>query len=45
MKIKDPVLISKTVSAIYSVDVDGTKLKLHIGTTWMTKAKGDGITT
>lgn len=27
-KIKDPVLVSKTVSAVYSVDVDGTKIEV-----------------
>jgi hypothetical protein len=27
-KIKDPVLISKTVNATYIVDVDGTKIEV-----------------
>ena len=28
MKIKDPVLLSKNIVAIYTVDVDGTKIEV-----------------
>jgi len=28
MRIKDPVLISKNISAIYEVDVEGTKIEV-----------------
>ena len=40
MKIKDPVLISKTVSAVYSVDVDGTKIEVTYGYNMDDEGKG-----
>jgi hypothetical protein len=44
MKIKDPVLVSKTVNAVYIVDVEGKKIEVTLGNCLCSlESRDDGI--